>query len=369
MAVDVETFHPQYESFVGAKPQTVQSCGTEEIQDQQVDIVDIRAGGKPLDLKQSIRRSLRELNEDGLRSLPSLLLWNEQGLRHFEQVTYTPEYYLTNTEISLLEQHSIQIAHSIEPGTILLELGSGCLRKINILLQAIDALGKQADYYALDLDLRELARTLKELNPSRFKHVSCHGLLGTYDDGKAWLSQEINAVRPKCLLSLGSTMGSFTRGEAGDFLQQWTRVLRQGGDTRRQEQPDAKIIIGLDGCKNEKQVYSAYNDRAGVNRCFILNVIENANSHLGYNAFNQKDWSVKGEWDADSGRHAQYLTPLKDLSFEELIIRRGEKILVVYSYKNDERDKNQLWARSQLKEIARYMSRDGSYGMLRVYFQ
>ncbi|KAI4862287.1 histidine-specific methyltransferase [Hypoxylon rubiginosum] len=299
---------------------------------------------------------------NGLRSLPSLLLWNEQGLRYFEQVTYTPEYYLTNTEIELLREHSLHLARNIEPGAIILELGSGCLRKTSVLLQAIEGLGKQADYYALDLDLKELDRTLQELEPSRFTHVSCHGLLGTYDDGKVWLAQGVNGTKPKYVLSLGSTIGSFNRTEASDFLRQWADVLRRR-DGGVRESPDAKIIISLDGCKDHRKVWAAYNDKGGANKRFILNVLENANAHLGYKAFDPKDWTVRGEWDVDGGRHVQYILPLRDLSFEGHHLHEGEKVLVVYSYKFDEEDKRQLWGQSRLKDIGRYMNDDESYGL------
>ncbi|KAI2615343.1 histidine-specific methyltransferase [Hypoxylon sp. NC1633] len=364
MAVDVEAAYPLHEDHVGDNLSTVfpPSPPADELQHQQVDIIDIRVGGQSLDLKASIRSSLREPNIDGFRSLPSLLLWDELGLRYFEHVTYVPEYYLTNTEISLLEEHSLHLAHSIEPGTIILELGSGCLRKTVILLQALETLGMQIDYYALDLDLKELVRTFQELRPRSFKYVGCHGLWGTYDDGKAWLSQEANALRPKCVLSLGSTTGSFTPDEAGSFWGQWARLLGPGSDNRKL-QPDSKIIIGLDGCTNQDKAYAAYNDEGGVNRRFILNALDNANSHLGYKAFDQTDWSVRGEWDADRGRHIQYLIPLRDVQFEGLLLYRGERILVVYSHKYCEKDKSQLWERSRLKEVMRYMNDDGSYGL------
>ena len=65
-------------------------------------------------------------------------------------------------------------ADQIEPGTLLLELGSEALRKIEILLRAIEKQGKRIDYYALDLDRNELARTSQELGPSGYRHVMLH---------------------------------------------------------------------------------------------------------------------------------------------------------------------------------------------------
>lgn len=59
------------------------------------------------------------------------------------------------------------------------------LRKVKILLQALDNINKPVDYYALDLSLPELQRTLNLVSPGIYTHVRCHGLLGLYDDGRA----------------------------------------------------------------------------------------------------------------------------------------------------------------------------------------
>jgi len=81
------------------------------------------------------------------------------------------------------------------------------LRKVNLLLQALEDAGKKVDYYALDLSRKELERTLAEL--PAYEHVMCHGLFGTYDDGRVWLRNQQNASRQKCILSLGSSIGEF----------------------------------------------------------------------------------------------------------------------------------------------------------------
>ena len=83
------------------------------------------------------------------------------------------------------------------------------LRKVNLLLQALEDAGKRIEYYALDLSQKELERTLAQL-PS-YKHVRAHGLLGTYDDGREWLKKPSNASRQKCILSLGSSIGEHPR--------------------------------------------------------------------------------------------------------------------------------------------------------------
>ena len=76
---------------------------------------------------------------------------------------------------------------------------------MSILLHALEAARKDVDYYALDLSSKELKRTLEQV--PEFKHVRCHGLLGTYEDGLDWLKLPQNRSRPKCVMSLGSSIG------------------------------------------------------------------------------------------------------------------------------------------------------------------
>jgi len=324
------------------------------------DIIDIRKGGISMNLAEPIRNGLQNPQDGRSRSLPSLLLWDEQGLKHFEKVTYNQQYYLTNAEIDILEAHSKSIADRIEPGTLLLELGSGALRKTEILLRAIEAQSKNIDYYALDLDRNELARTLQELGPSGYRHVKCHGLWGTYDDGRAWLTEADNADKPKAILSLGSTIGGLTRVEAADFLREWSSTL-QGFGTESTSQ----VFIGLDGNTDGATVWSAYNDSAGDNRRFVMNALSHANHDLGYEAFRPSAWTVEGVWDATGKCHNQYVVPLKDVTIEGTKLKRGERIMVCQSYKWDYAERKRLWERSNLSEKTRLCANGNDlYGTL-----
>jgi uncharacterized SAM-dependent methyltransferase len=89
-------------------------------------ILNIRSDKEDVQLKESLEQNIRTAcHEDGEAALPDLLLWDEKRLRYFEEVTYTPSYYLTNEEIGLLERHNYQIAEHIPSGSMLVELGSG----------------------------------------------------------------------------------------------------------------------------------------------------------------------------------------------------------------------------------------------------
>ena len=87
-------------------------------------VIDIRRDEIEFSVHDSIRSQLRPANGAEKR-LPTLLLYDERGLKLFEEITYLDEYYLTNAEIDVLERFGHNIAERIPAGSQLIELGSG----------------------------------------------------------------------------------------------------------------------------------------------------------------------------------------------------------------------------------------------------
>lgn len=88
-------------------------------------IIDIRSErAEPISLIDEIKKGLRPA-EGKEKKLPTLLLYDETGLKLFEDITYLEEYYLTNAEIGVLEKYADEIAQRIEDGSMVVELGSG----------------------------------------------------------------------------------------------------------------------------------------------------------------------------------------------------------------------------------------------------
>ena len=218
------------------------------------------------------------------------------------------------------------------------------------MLQALEQRGQPVDYYALDLSLPELRRTLAAV-PANYEHVRCHGLHGTYDDGLAWLQQDGNLLRPKCIISLGSSIGNFPRQAAAEFLRGFAAILRA----------DDSMLIGLDACQDGQTVYHAYNDREGTTHRFLRNGLSQANAILGKTAFVPEEWSVLGEWDGDAGRHQAFYSPLKDLTIDGVHFTAGERVRVEESYKYSARQSSSLWSRAGLVEGARWANESASY--------
>lgn len=309
-------------------------------------IIDIRSDKKDFELREALQQSIH----GDSAALPDLLLWDEQGLQYFEDVTYCPSYYLTREEIGLLDRHRLQIADRIQPGTMLVELGSGNLRKTKFLLDALEELGRPVDYFALDVSYPELQRTLRPVAEGHYRHVRCFGLLGTYDDGRQWLQHPDLQARPKTILYLGSTLGNFQKPDAAQFLASFTPA-------------NCSFLLGLDGCKDPHLVSQAYNDPNGVNHRFVKNGLVRANKILGYDAFDLDSWGVSGSWDEDEGAHSQYYHPVVDVSLDGTHIPAGRRFLAVRSHKYDANDQHQLCQRAGLTVVDSWSS-DSMYHLL-----
>ena len=157
-----------------------------------------------------------------------------------------------------------------------------------------------------------------------FKHVQCFGLHGTYDDGLEWLQRKENASRSKVVLSLGSSIGNFTRPEAAAFVKQFAEILS----------PSDRLLIGVDACQEPEKVYHAYNDSEGITNEFTLNGLRHANKLLGHTAFDLADWDAIGHYDEQDGRHQAFVSPKREVRVEGVIVHAGEKIRIEESYKS-----------------------------------
>ncbi|KAI9649697.1 hypothetical protein NHQ30_002278 [Ciborinia camelliae] len=360
-AEDISSVSPHVTKVTGGKSRSRHNS--------TFDIIDIGHDGAEIELKSEILASLRP--QSGLKSLPTLLLYDERGLQIYEEITYLSEYYLTNAEIDVLERSAESIAANIPSNSMVVELGSGNLRKVSILLRALDAAGKSIDYYALDLSLRELKRTLEQV--PEFKHVRCHGLHGTYDDGLEWLKLRENSSRPKCVLSMGSSIGlsfelmlrainlpragNFQRHDASSFLKSFAEVLSSSD----------MFIIAIDATSNPEKIYHAYNDEKGVTHSarFILNGLVQANEILGENAFDITDWRVIGEYvyDTQGGRHQAFYSPSRDVTVQDVLVKAGERVKIEVSFKYSPEETTKLLKDAGMREAQKWSASTDEYNI------
>jgi EasF-like predicted methyltransferase len=207
------------------------------------------------------------------------------------------------------------------------------LRKINILLNACERAGKAVEYFALDLSLSELERTFSEISVNDFRHVKFSALLGTYDDGLVWLSKTVSPTIPTCVLTLGSSIGNFSREGAARFLQSFSNVLG----------PADSLLVGLDACQVPERVYRAYNDGEGLTHSFYRNGLDHANRLLGHKAFKQEDWEIVGRYNEVEGRHEAFYRALIDVSVSETKFKKGDMLKLEDAYKYSSKQSDELW--------------------------
>jgi uncharacterized SAM-dependent methyltransferase len=96
-----------------------------------------------------------------------------------------------------------------------------------------------------------------------------------------------------------------------------------------------------------------------------LNGLVNANSILGNEEFNIRDWKVIGEYvyDDEGGRHQAFYSPLKDTVVLGDLIHPHERIQVEQSLKYSKAEVEKLWSLSGMAEIAQWKHQD-EYGEL-----
>lgn len=271
------------------------------------------------------------------KQLPTLLLYDDRGLQLFDEITYLSEYYPTLAEIQLLQQHSDKIASSIKDDSIVIELGSGSLRKTKLLLDSINQQRRNITYCALDLMEKELIKSLQSLDD--YENITLQGLWGTYDDGFEYIKL-LPATKPKVILFLGSSISGFTRSEAKEFVSKIQTNLSPGN----------RLILGVHHRTTPDRIALAYNDPKGVTRDFILNGLNHANNLLGKDVFKLDNFSYDPQVLSEQGCHESYIRSECEQTIQfscpqskkeyQFTIKEGEKIHLEssYQYSVDELD-------------------------------
>src|SRR5713101_6181683 len=72
------------------------------------------------------------------RTLPCKYFYDERGAALFQKICELPEYYITRTEIDILDRHRAEIASQIGTSIQLIGLGTGAGTKTRILIEALD---------------------------------------------------------------------------------------------------------------------------------------------------------------------------------------------------------------------------------------
>jgi len=260
---------------------------------------------------------------DGLSQHPKRLspkyFYDAAGSELFEQITVLPEYYPTRTELSILNDRGGAISGILPRGAALVEFGAGATTKVRLLLNQC-ALGA---YVPVDISgdfLKAQADALRQ----DFPGLAVHPVAADFT--APFALPEAVAGMPKVGFFPGSTLGNFEPHEACAFLRSARDILGQG----------AQMVIGVDLEKDERVLYEAYNDKAGVTARFNLNVLHRINRELGGN-FDISGFTHRAIYNRDRHRIEMHLISRKAQTARVLgrsfPFRAGESIHTESSYK------------------------------------
>lgn len=94
-----------------------------------------------------------------------------------------------------------------------------------------------------------------------------------------------------------------------------------------------------------------------------MNGLLHANAILGERVFDLDDWKVIGEYvyDSEGGRHQAFYSPLRDILYQDIQFKAGERIQVEQSLKFSAGEAAHLWKDSGLSEVGRWSASSDAY--------
>jgi L-histidine Nalpha-methyltransferase len=256
------------------------------------------------------------------RALPCKYFYDERGAALFQKICELPEYYVTRTEIDILDRYRAEIASQLGPNVELIGLGTGAGTKTRILIEALE---KPAAYIPVDISEKQLRKSTARFQKI-FPNLEILPVCADYLQPVLLPSPRHKAVR-NVVYFPGSTIGNFELNEAIEFLRRIANVSGRGGG----------LLIGVDLQKNQSVIEAAYNDKAGVTAEFNLNLLAHINRETGAN-FDLRRWQHRAIYNSEAGRIEMYLISTTDqtvrIQDRQFHFRTGEKILTEHSYKH-----------------------------------
>lgn len=231
------------------------------------------------------------------KTLPTKFFYDKLGSELFEQICELPEYYLTRTELAIMEAHATDMGASIGPHHVVLELGSGASLKTRKLLSEID---RPAAYVPLDISptaLESAAEMLRTEFPKIHITPLCCDFMKEIRLPK--LDVEYHGV---VTYFPGSTIGNLNHTNAVALLKRIRHVDQE-----------SDLLIGIDLEKDRGVLLDAYNDRSGVTAAFNKNLLTRINRELDGD-FDVDQFQHRAIYNEEAHRIEMHLVSLTDQS-------------------------------------------------------
>lgn len=226
------------------------------------------------------------------KSISPKYFYDDKGSQLFEKICELPEYYLTRTEIKILNQIQNDLKSYLTENMRLVELGSGSSIKTRLILDVFDKIQSKIEYFPIDISdiLKDGCQQL--LDDYEKLHVT--GIIDTYHGGLEFIKNFDDT--PNLIAFLGSSFGNFSETDGNNFLKQINSSMKDSD----------YFLIGLDLVKEKEILENAYDDTKGITAKFNLNVLSRINEELDGN-FDLDNFSHHAIFNESEQRIEMYL--------------------------------------------------------------
>ena len=275
------------------------------------------------------------------KTLPCKYFYDDKGAALFEQITSLQEYYVTRTELSILEQYSQSIAQILPENLSIIEPGCGSGKKVAYLLAHM---ANVKTFVPFEISEEMLSYSLAHLSPL-FPDLAISPLLGdfTHSQMVKQLTKDTALDSQTNLVYFpGSTLGNFAPVKAIEIMNNFHRLCGVNG----------YVLIGIDLVKERQVLLDAYNDKAGVTAAFNKNLLQRINNELN-GTFNLDNFSHESRFNEQHSRIEMHLvsncTQSVIINDQQIDFIEGESIHTENSHKYTLESFKQLAAQANLK--------------------
>jgi dimethylhistidine N-methyltransferase len=305
---------------------------------------------KIVDFAQDVQNGLSKES----KRIPCKYFYDEEGVELFCKITELDEYYLTDCEFEILENHKQDIIKAVgETNFNLVELGAGDGQKTKVIINQILEDKLDVKYIPIDISEEAMISLIHKFNGNKID-INIEGLVGDYFEGINWLAK--NGIHQNLVLFLGSNIGNFEKEEAEIFLGRLHDALNPGDF----------LLIGFDLKKDENVLNKAYNDTKDVTAHFNLNLLSRINKELGGD-FKAGQFKYFGSFNEMSGAVESYLVSQKDQTVHlnsigrSFTFQKGERIHTENSFKFTESEIQGLAKQTGFKIIQNFTDSKGYF--------
>lgn len=271
------------------------------------------------------------------KTLPCKYFYDETGSQLFEDICQLDEYYITRTELKLLEDIKLELAEHIGKDAVIIEPGAGAGKKIQILLHALKS---PQTYVPMDISKDFLFYSANVIQ-NKFPDIEVSPIQGDFTQPIKWLDKKSDN---RIVFFPGSTIGNFEPELAVDFLKNMKNLMGKMG----------AIIIGVDRIKDRQALINAYDDSLGITATFNKNLLSRINQELNGN-FKLEKFEHEAIFNENSSRIEMHLISKEKQSvmINGKVIRfeKNETIHTENSHKYSNESFLQLVSQAGMKSI------------------